>query len=102
MLSSSALQRIYNSHPGLSMEVKAQYIKVSYNEKKILELNDNYIGIKPDVYNMLERYMKYYIETTYTVNTVEEVDRTRGYMRINCCDVGLIIDIINCIIEKLR
>ena len=102
MLNVSDLCTIRKSCPGSSQETMNEYIKVSYNGEKILELKDNCIRIRPDMYNKLDKYMKYYIESIYTVNTVEEVDTTRGCMRINCCDVNLIIDIINKIIEKLR
>lgn len=102
MLNIRDLGRIVDGCPDSSMEPKKEYMKISYNGEKILELTDNCIRIKPNIYNKLDKYMKYYIESTYTVNTVEEVDRTRGFMRINSCDVDLIIDIINKIIEKLR
>lgn len=102
MLSISDLHAIHKSCPGSSIESMDEYTKVSYNGEKILELTHNCMRIRPIMYNKLDKYMKYYIESTYTVNTVEEVDTTRGFMRINTSDVDLIIDIINKIIEKLR
>ena len=102
MLNIRDLGRIVDGCPDSSMEPKKEYMKVSYNEEKILELKDNCIRIRPDMYNKLDKYVKYYIESTCTVDTVEEVDKSRGHMRINTSDVDLIIDIINKIIEKLR
>ena len=102
MLNIRDLGRIVDGCPDSSMVAKKEYMKVSYNGEKILELKDNCIRIRPDMYNKLDKYMIKYIELACTVDTVEEVDKSRGHMRINTSDVDLIIDIINKIIEKLR
>ena len=102
MLNISDLHAIHKSCSGSSIESMDEYTKVSYNGEKILELTDNCIRIRPIMYNKLDKYMIKYIELACTVDTVEEVDKSRGHMRINTSDVDLIIDIINKIIEKLR
>ena len=72
MLNIRDLGRIVDGCPDSSMVAKKEYMKVSYNGEKILELKDNCIRIRPDMYNKLDKYMIKYIELACTVDTVEE------------------------------